>query len=44
LRWIITAIALAITAWLVPGIYIVNTNGWIWELAWRIAASPARAG
>jgi putative membrane protein len=29
LRWIITAIALAVTAWLVPGISVADTNGWI---------------
>jgi putative membrane protein len=29
LRWIITAVALAVTAWLVPGIYITDNNGWL---------------
>ena len=29
LRWLITAVALAVAVWLVPGITITNQSGWI---------------
>jgi len=29
IRWIIIAVALVIAAWLIPGITISDTNGWI---------------
>lgn len=31
-RWIVTSIAVAMAAWLIPGIRIVGTNGW-WAVA-----------
>ena len=29
IRWIIIAAALVVAAWLIPGIVISNTNGWV---------------
>lgn len=29
IRWVIIAVALVVAAWLIPGITISNTNGWI---------------
>ena len=29
LRWIITAVALAVTAWVIPGIHVAEPNGWL---------------
>jgi putative membrane protein len=29
IRWIITAVALAVTAWVVPGIHVADNNGWL---------------
>ena len=29
IRWVIIAVSLVVAAWLIPGIVIVDTNGWI---------------
>ncbi len=43
LRWLITAVALVVAAWLVPGIAITDNNGWVAVLVMAAVLGLANA-